>query len=217
MKTLEEIQQALNELRNSSLGEQGQLCEQENNQQLVNTIPNFLDESTIDSIINKYESSKTKANFRINHYGFWGKTLADGSFGPVYMLHLDEYAPTIENKIWESLPQFKGYYPYSLFLHIWEPGSQINWHDDIHDKSWEELTTTIYLNKNWDINWGGLFLCKESSDSPTGQWFAPVHNQLSWFVPPVWHATTMCSTAMTEPRLSIQGFWRKSDIPLLGR
>lgn len=216
MKTLEEIQQALDELKRASSSEP-QTSVGTRQKQLVNTVADFLDEATINSILDKYEKSKTEANFRINHYGFWGRGLATGSFGPVYMLPLDEYAQILENKVWNKLPQFKGYYPYSLFLHIWEPGSQINWHDDVHDQSWEELTTTIYLNKNWNINWGGLFLCKDSNDSPTGQWFAPIHNQLSWFVPPVWHATTMCTNSMTEPRLNIQGFWRKSDKPILGR
>lgn len=187
------------------------------NKPLVNTIHNFLDENVIAHMMQKYENMKSHAAFRINHYGFWGQGLARGSYGPVYMMHLDEYSMIMENRVWEVLPQFKGYYPYSLFLHIWQPGSQINWHDDVHDKSWEELTTTIYLNKNWDVNWGGLFLYKEKADSQTGQWVYPAYNQLNWFTPPVWHATTMCTPAMTEPRLSIQGFWRKSDTPFIGR
>jgi Rps23 Pro-64 3,4-dihydroxylase Tpa1-like proline 4-hydroxylase len=214
MKTLEEIQQALDELKNSTI--ENKAPETELNQdELVNLIPNFLDGSTIDSIIKKYEASKDKASFRINHYGFWGKGLAKGSFGPVYMLPLDEYAETIQERVWKNLPQFEGYYPYSLFLHVWEPGSQINWHDDIHNSEWEELTTTIYLNKNWSPDWGGLFLYSGTPGLVNGKWVCPVHNQLCWFVPPVWHATTMCSNSMTEPRLSIQGFWRKSDKPIL--
>lgn len=214
MKTLEEIQQALDELKNSTT-QNTRLNPVSPQDELINIVPNFLDESTIHSILKKYEDSKEKASFRINHYGFWGKGLAEGSSGAVYMLPLDEFAEAIQKKVWKNLPQFQGYYPYSLFLHIWEPGSQINWHDDIHDTKWEELTTTIYLNKYWNPNWGGLFLYSGTPGLINGNFTLPVYNQLSWFVPPVWHATTMCSNAMTEPRLSIQGFWRKADGPIL--
>ena len=41
-----------------------------------------------------------------------------------------------------------------LMLYVWPPGSYIGWHADLS----YTFGATIYLNKKWDINHGGIFL-----------------------------------------------------------
>jgi len=47
-----------------------------------------------------------------------------------------------------------------LVFHIWFPGSAIKEHDDYK----YAFTGTIYLNKNWDADYGGLLTWKKKND-----------------------------------------------------
>lgn len=76
--------------------------------------------------------------------------------------------------------------------------SFIPWHgDDKHLKS-----MTIYLNEQWDRNWGGYFLY-ETEDGIRAE--LPTFNKGILFTPPLQHSTTMPS--LNAPlRLSLQLF-----------
>ena len=90
-------------------------------------------------------------------------------------------------------------------MHIWPRGSQINFHHDQVEE--DRLSSTIYINENWNWNWGGLFLY---DDPHLGQgWVFPHSNKMIWFVPPIYHATTMVTLSAEYPRLSIQLFFGK--------
>jgi Rps23 Pro-64 3,4-dihydroxylase Tpa1-like proline 4-hydroxylase len=175
----------------------------------VNVVKNFLDEPLAEQILTEYERDKGKKVFGINNKGLWGTDLDKGSIGPVLVYGLDKYIPYFNEVLPQRIPEFIDHEIISCFLHIWQPGSQINWHDDVHDKSWSELTATIYLTKNWHLNWGGLFLELEEGSQNSGKWIFPEYRTLCWFKPPLWHATTMCTFAAEHPRISIQMFWKK--------
>lgn len=79
--------------------------------------------------------------------------------------------------------------------------SYISWHDD-----WPHLyAMTIYLNDNWNINWGGLLVCSEDSEGNSMEAIKPKFNCGIVIRPPVFHLTT--STTIDAPmRESIQIF-----------
>lgn len=47
-----------------------------------------------------------------------------------------------------------------VVLHLFPPLSYITWHDDTHVKA----ALTVYLNEEWDENWGGYLLYKEDTE-----------------------------------------------------
>lgn len=46
-----------------------------------------------------------------------------------------------------------------VVLHLFPPLSYITWHDDTHVKG----ALTVYLNEQWDENWGGYLMYKEDN------------------------------------------------------
>jgi hypothetical protein len=92
--------------------------------------------------------------------GRWGAGLGTGSYAPVLVLKLDEYREYFLAKYKALDPIFEDYNNLIVYMHIWLPGSQINWHHDgpTTENNFERLSSTIYLTENWNWNWGGLFV-----------------------------------------------------------
>jgi Rps23 Pro-64 3,4-dihydroxylase Tpa1-like proline 4-hydroxylase len=154
----------------------------------------------------KFEMSRGQAVFEVNNMGRWGKGLEAGSYAPVLVLPLTEFKEHFIEKYCEMDPIFEDYKNLTCFMHIWLPGSQIQFHHDASDDN-PRLSSTIYINESWNWNWGGLFVY----DHPeTGQgWVYPHPNSMIWFKPPIYHATTMVNANAEHPRLSIQLFFNK--------
>jgi hypothetical protein len=174
---------------------------------MIYAIDNFLETNTIENIIDKFESSKGKAAFEINDFGRWDSNLSKGNFGPVYMLPLDEYNDFFHEKCSKIHPDFANSTIITTFLQIWTPGSGINWHTDLDNR----MAATIYLNKSWDWNWGGLFLFKGNESDNSAGWINPTYNRCVWFKSPLWHSVSLISRAATEPRISIQLFFQRNN------
>jgi hypothetical protein len=173
---------------------------------MINIVPNFLEQNIIDEINEKFHSSKGKNVFEINNMGRWGSGLEAGSYAPVFILNIDEYKDYFIQKYKSVDPVFQDFNRLTCFLHIWPPGSQINFHHDAAEND-PRLSSTIYINPSWNWNWGGLFLY---DDPDTGQgWVFPHYNKMVWFVPPIFHSTSMVNLAAEYPRLSIQCFFSK--------
>ena len=84
------------------------------------------------------------------------------------------------------------------FINLFSRNAFIPWHDDKGYK----ITGTVYLNKDWEKNWGGLFLYENSSDIKA---LVPEYNKGCFFEPPIMHSTTL--TAIDAPmRESLQIF-----------
>jgi len=86
----------------------------------------------------------------------WHKELVNNST-PImrYEFVLDDRE--LFNKISKEIQNKTGYVVRNGTVHIFPKLSYITWHDDnIYDAA-----ITIYLNKTWDINWGGIFLYSE--------------------------------------------------------
>ena len=172
---------------------------------MIYAIDNFLDLDLLNEIKKKFEDSKGKPAFEINEFGRWDPNLFVGNFGPVYMLPLDEYNNYFYDKFTQVHPDFANSIVITTFLQIWTNGSGINWHTDLDDR----MAATIYLNQNWDRNWGGLFLFKGAESDNTAGWINPTYNRCVWFKSPLWHSVSLISRAAPEPRISIQIFFHR--------
>lgn len=88
--------------------------------------------------------------------------------------------------------------------YMWHNLSFIPWHSDKDSDDEVRFAATLYLNKDWDDNWGGLFLYKINN-----QIFAeaPRFNKLVFNDKNYEHATSMLTS--TAPfRQSVQLFWK---------
>jgi hypothetical protein len=175
---------------------------------MINIVSNFLEEDILKSLRQKFESSKGQAVFEVNNMGRWGAGLEAGSFAPVLILPLEEYKDYFLEKYPRDVhPDFANYRNLTVFMHIWLPGSQINFHHDASDVN-PRLSSTIYINESWNWNWGGMFL---ADDPDMGQrWIYPMPNTMTWFRPPIYHGTTMVTQLAETPRLSVQLFFNQN-------
>tara|TARA_R110002020_G_scaffold113524_1_gene261302 strand:- start:1493 stop:1975 length:483 start_codon:yes stop_codon:yes gene_type:complete len=73
---------------------------------------------------------------------------------PVGILQAPEEFCTPIKKLFNRSIDNKG-----IMFYFWPPGSYIGWHND---KEYS-FGATIYLNKTWDINHGGIFLYHEGN------------------------------------------------------
>jgi hypothetical protein len=174
---------------------------------MINIVPNFLDQPVLDSLTKKFEDSKGKNVFEVNNMGRWGAGLEAGSYAPVLILNIDEHKEYLLQKYKSMNPIFNGYNHLTCFMHIWLPGSQINFHHDASDLN-PRLSSTIYINPEWNWNWGGLFLYDDPEEGQ--RWVFPHYNKMIWFVPPIYHSTSMVTNSAEYPRLSIQCFFMKN-------
>lgn len=176
---------------------------------MIHQCPNFLDDYMIQDITKRYEDSRGQPVFEINNMGRWGDGLSHGSFAPVFVLQLDDYREYFRQKYCAIDPVFADYSEIVCFLHVWPPGSQINFHHDggYDDDGVDRLSSTIYINPTWNWNWGGLFVYDDQHEGQ--RWIYPHYNLMIWFRPPVWHSTSMITLAAQHPRLSIQLFFTK--------
>ena len=173
---------------------------------MIHTVYDFLEDDVYNALINKFESSKGRPAFEVNNMGRWGAGLEDGSYSPVLVLPLDEYKDYFKEKYNKVDPRFGQHPNLTVFMHVWLPGSQINWHHDSPEES-SRMSSSIYLNANWDWNWGGLFLYDDPDMPGRFGWVFPHKNSAVYFKPPIWHSTTMVTNSAPYPRLSVQLFF----------
>ena len=81
----------------------------------------------------------------------WGVNIKRFST-PVGILQVPEEFCTPIKKLFNRSIDDKG-----IMFYFWPPGSYIGWHND----QGYSFGATIYLNKTWDINHGGIFLYQE--------------------------------------------------------
>lgn len=173
---------------------------------MINTVKNFLPQQLLAEILAYFEERRPTASFEINYMGRWGAGLESGSYGPVYILPLEQFWTKVKDRFDQIEPIFNNYNLATCYLHVWDKGSQITWHHDAHD-GLDRMSATIYINEHWNRDWGGLFLY-QTDDQRTG-WIQPEYNVMTWFHPPLWHSVSMIGLNAPIPRLSIQCFFNR--------
>ena len=92
-----------------------------------------------------------------------------------------------------------------FMIYYWPVGSYIPWHND----SRARFTATLYCNRSWDRNWGGLFLYEEG-DKILAE--VPEWNKLIVQTNKEWHSTTSVTKPYYQPVANANGYTRISDI-----
>ena len=126
---------------------------------MIKRIDNFLSENIIVNIKKIVEDNLDSTNWKTSM--FWQEQIKKSSavlplfnldnFSEIKELILDFYKPYLN---------FKNFKNFHLTYYIWPPLSYIPFH---YDGSYK-IASTIYLNKNWDRDHGGLFMCKNGED-----------------------------------------------------
>jgi hypothetical protein len=68
-----------------------------------------------------------------------------------------EIAKKLKKEIEDKIP----YFVENFCLHLWPNLSYITWHNDKHVKA----ALSLYLNENWDDNWGGFLMYEDSTEN----------------------------------------------------
>lgn len=125
---------------------------------------NFLSESLYEETIHYMEwNLKENKDSALRTNILWGDHLVEGSF-PVLTFKIGKQNPQLADKIREEIYNkidvIKEIKFFGVVGHYWTKLSYIPWHDD--SSFFGGLT--IFLNRNWDENYGGYFLYKESDE-----------------------------------------------------
>lgn len=141
----------------------------------------------------------------------WPKDLIENSSGILVHEILDKNLSEKIKKCVEDKIQIefeKNNLKFRCFFQVWGRNSYLNWHDDHH----YAYNGTIYLNEDWNIDDGGLFLYMED-DQIYG--ICPDYNfmvinfsdGLKLSTP---HCVTYISPTAKQKRITIQ--WRTNDV-----
>ena len=113
---------------------------------------NFFDNDLIDNLssfaIKSYKSNKLRTNFSSWNDGI----VQHSSVVLIYDIFHD-------NEIYKKLCKKFDTEDYNFTFQYWTQGSYIPWHND----GYAAEAGTVYLNKKWNLDWGGLFMLIEDS------------------------------------------------------
>jgi Rps23 Pro-64 3,4-dihydroxylase Tpa1-like proline 4-hydroxylase len=161
---------------------------------------NFLDETFIDdfikNIIKESQEYKPLCKSNIN----WGENIVKNSSLVLAYEINKENLNYIKSKFIELNDKFKDKEIVGHF-YIWTKGSYIPMHNDSN----YEYGCTIYLNKYWNIDWGGLYIWKENDKLNIEK---PEFNKLIINKGNTKHGTTLLNYNVPEERLTIQIFFK---------
>jgi 2OG-Fe(II) oxygenase superfamily len=119
---------------------------------------NVFTQSELQSIFKTIFHPTNESKWSVNKH-FWEDGIQNKSIGVVNIFRIEG---PIRSLIENVLKKFLN--PGEMFQYIqyyeWNQLSQISWHSD----SGKKAAITVYLNENWDPNWGGFFCWQESSE-----------------------------------------------------
>jgi len=161
-------------------------------------IRNSISQELWKKCIDKLNSCLSEDTWKVSTI-LWPEGIKRGITGSCLIKKIDDELRT------DILLEIKDILPYcnsiSMNYHVWLPNSGISSHDDSNHK----FGATLYLNKNWDIDFGGLFVWEEYGSS-TMNALVPECKTLVLNDSHEKHLVTAVSNYIPEPRISIQIF-----------
>ena len=133
----------------------------------------------------------------------WAEELQEGVVGNVSMRFLSEETSILVNEALKKyFPQTGHHYEMIYQYYIWNKMSGISNHDD----GSYNFGGTLYLNKTWDANWGGLYVWKDKHEEKEYKLNAicPKQNMLVVNDEREVHSVTSISSSIPYPRITIQ-------------
>lgn len=93
----------------------------------------------------------------------------------------------------------------TVCFYYWPKGSYIPFHNDNHPRY--QSGSTIYLNKNWEPDWGGFYLWKDNDNKYHAE--LPEYNKMILNDCFTFHGTSLVSNDALEARMTLQIFFLK--------
>lgn len=163
----------------------------------ITVFDHFLDDVLIQQCIDYSIQQYNVQNFQLNNQRDWGSNIVEDS-GPVHV-HSIPTASDLYQRIFAAVRNQTGNSPTSIMCYYWMPNSHICWHNDTNHSG----AVTIYLNRDWNPNHGGLFLYEQGS---TIQAVLPIMNRAVMQIGGEMHAVT-CTTSRAPIRCTLQMFF----------
>ena len=155
---------------------------------------NVLDQETMVNVKKDIENLSCQNVWRSSQF-FWSKGILEKVTGDCSIAVVkDSIANQIKKCILDKLPPTESM---TFQYYVWRQNSGIALHSDQGFK----YGATIYLNNNWDINSGGIFLWEEG-DYLKG--ICPEYNTMILNDEKEFHLVTTVSPLITEFRCTIQ-------------
>lgn len=124
---------------------------------MIDIYKNFLSNESIEKLDNKIEDILYKSNPDVPNFTTsltsWEHNLKKSS-SPIIRYVLNENDMELFQILKKEIESKISYYIDGIVIHFSPKLSYIPWHNDNHVTA----ALTIYLNKHWDVNWGGYFL-----------------------------------------------------------
>ena len=155
-------------------------------------IQNVLSSHTLDVLKNDLESKVNEQVWKTS--SIWDAGLTDGG-APSCSLHTirdEDIRELIIKDIIEHLPPFHNL---NINYYIWGRGSLINSHDD-GGLERRKFAATVYLNSQWNVDDGGLFVWEETEDD----WKVYVPKPNSMVINNAYQKHLVTPISMTTPR-----------------
>jgi Rps23 Pro-64 3,4-dihydroxylase Tpa1-like proline 4-hydroxylase len=155
---------------------------------------NVLDQETMNLVIQDLNNSLSQNVWRSSQL-CWSKEVLEKITGDCSVTFAsDNIADKIQKCLVGKLPTAENV---MIQYYVWKQNSGIALHND----RTYEYGATIYLNKNWDINSGGIFLWKEDNSL---KGVCPEYNNMVIVDKKELHLVTPVSPLSTEFRYTIQ-------------
>lgn len=130
---------------------------------MIDIYKNFLSNESIEKLDNKIEDILYKSNPDVPNFTTsltsWEDNLKKSS-SPIIRYVLNENDIELFQILKKEIESKISYYIDGIVIHFSPKLSYIPWHNDSHVTA----ALTIYLNKIWDINWGGYFLYNKNNE-----------------------------------------------------
>lgn len=166
---------------------------------------NFLSDDMFDKTFKHVmEIIKNNSKFGISNFNWQNYIVLESAPVLLYTLN-DENTPFFHELVSEI--ETKTQYTLSVPIinfYIWTNSSYIPWHDD----GAYSAGLTIYLNNNWDLNWGGLFLYKDGDEEIKS--IPPKKNRAVLQEGGVHHSVTL-TTTKADYRYTLQIFFKHKE------
>ena len=117
----------------------------------------------------------------------------------VSILPLKVFEDRIKQTYINYRPEFKNS-KIMVQYYVWQRGSHISWHYD-KDPKINKMGSTIYLNKQWDKNDGGLYLYEENKKIHAE---VPEFNKMILKDSTLYHGVSMLTNTAKQVRKTLQ-------------
>ena len=140
----------------------------------------------------------------------WPPYLQEGLVGNVSMRSLSE---TTSLELYKALEKYfskmDSDYEVSYLYYVWNKLAGIASHNDSH----VSVGATLYLNKLWESNWGGLFVWKDKNEKKEYKFNAicPQQNMLIINDEHEMHLVTPTASTIPYPRITIQIWFERKE------